>query len=75
MKNDVYFEDNAIITNPETGIEFTAEVSNMKKEQSFVAWIENNRIKFKWTGKNYMSRTVGMELISDGPKEMNVRRK
>lgn len=75
MKNKVYYEKTAKLVNTKTGVEISAETDNMRPGESFTAWLANTKFKMRWNGKVYVGNVAGLELTSDGPAELNVRRR
>ena len=65
------FDNKAILINTNTGAEAEAEADNVKENQSFNAYLANQKIVLKWNGKTYVGNAFGMEFTSEGPKKIN----
>ena len=65
------FDNKVILINTNTGAEAEAEADNVKENQSFDAYLANQKIVLKWNGKTYVGSAFGMEFTSAGPKKIN----
>ena len=63
------FESTTMLKNTRTDVQVEAEVDNVKNE-SFVAYLAQQKIYMKWNGRTYVGNAHGMEFTSDGPKEI-----
>lgn len=74
MKNKVYYEKSVLLTNTKTDVSVKAEADNVRPMESFDAYVSKNKIKMKWNGKTYVGNVFGMEMTSDGPKEIQIKK-
>ena len=65
------FDNKVMLVNTNTGAEAEAEADNVKENQSFDAYLANQKITLKWNGRTYVGNAFGMEFTSNGPKKIN----
>jgi hypothetical protein len=64
----------AMLTNTRNEQSVQVEVDNVRENESFDAYVANQKIKMKWNGKVYVGNAHGMEFTTDGPKVLhNIR--
>lgn len=64
------FDSKAILNNTNTGKDAEAEIDRFVPNKSFIAYLANQKIMFKWNGRTYVGNAFGMEFTSAGPKEI-----
>ena len=65
---DNIYEKTATLVNTSTNVEISAEVGELKENESFNAYVAGTKIRMIWSGKIYVGKAHGMELTSLGPK-------
>lgn len=64
------FDNRATILNTNTSISADVEVDDFRSQKSFIAYVANTKITFRWNGKTYVGNLHGMEFTSSGPAEI-----
>ncbi|MGY8864530.1 MAG: hypothetical protein ACKVJK_02755 [Methylophagaceae bacterium] len=67
---DTVYEDRVTITCTNNDMEVEAEIDNFREKESFNAFIAGNKIHLVFNGKVYVGNQVGLEFVSQGPKQI-----
>lgn len=70
MKNNIVYSDRVIVKNTRTEAEVEAEVADFREHESLNAYVANEKINLRWNGRVYVGNMFGMELITEGPKQL-----
>jgi hypothetical protein len=69
-----YFGKTAILTNTRNDQSVEVEVDNVKINESLDAFIANNKIHMRWSGRIYVGKVHGMEFTTPGPQQFNTKK-
>lgn len=75
MNKRIEYEKTAMIVNTRNDQAVEAEVDDIRVNESLNAFIANNKIHMKWNGRTYVGNAHGMEFTTQGPKELNIKRR
>jgi hypothetical protein len=62
------YDTTTVVTNTRTETDVTVEVGEFREKESLNAYIAGNKVHMVWNGKVYVGNTMGMELVTSGPK-------
>ena len=71
----IVYERTATLINTRNDQSVECEVDNVRDKQSLDAFIAGNKIHMRWNGKVFVGNAHGMEFTTQGPKELNIKRR
>ena len=71
----IVYERTATLINTRNDQSVECEVDNVRDKESLDAFIAGNKIHMRWNGKIYVGNAHGMEFTTQGPKELNIKRR